>query len=142
MSEAPVPQEEGSLLEDASLADEGPQVLGETAEWAEEVLPVEFEEEAQEDKKVLVDVDGEEKDVGTNDLRLASEEPTGQASSNVAQDAAAAVSSITFHDLGYEVSQRRCFKRLPDKIILDSVRSVASQFCCHYRERYRRIMLR
>jgi flagellar biosynthesis GTPase FlhF len=31
------------------------------------------------------------------------------------------VSSITFHDLGYEVGQRRCFKKLPNKIILDSV---------------------
>ena len=33
----------------------------------------------------------------------------------------APVSSITFHDLGYEVPQRKCFKRLPNKIILDSV---------------------
>jgi ATP-binding cassette subfamily G (WHITE) protein 2 len=31
------------------------------------------------------------------------------------------VSSITFHDLGYEVTQRKCFRRLPNKIILDSV---------------------
>ena len=35
----------------------------------------------------------------------------------------APVSSITFHDLGYEVTQRKFFKRLPSKIILDSVRS-------------------
>ena len=33
------------------------------------------------------------------------------------------VSSITFHDLSYEVTQRKCFRRLPNKIILRSVRS-------------------
>ena len=33
-----------------------------------------------------------------------------------------AVSSITFHDLSYEVTQRKCCKRLPNKVILDSVR--------------------
>ena len=35
----------------------------------------------------------------------------------------APVSSITFHDLGYEVTQKKFFKRLPNKIILDFVRS-------------------
>ena len=34
------------------------------------------------------------------------------------------VSSVTFHDISYEVPQRKCFKRLPNKIILRSVRLV------------------
>ena len=33
-----------------------------------------------------------------------------------------AVSSITFHDLSYEVTQRKYCKRLPNKTILNSVR--------------------
>lgn len=33
-----------------------------------------------------------------------------------------AVSSISFHELSYEVTQRRCFKRLPIKTILNSVK--------------------
>ena len=33
-----------------------------------------------------------------------------------------AVFSITFHDLSYEVTQRKCCRRLPNKVILDSVR--------------------
>ena len=38
-------------------------------------------------------------------------------------DSTGAVSSITFHDLSYEVTQRKCCKRLPNKTILDSIRS-------------------
>ena len=34
----------------------------------------------------------------------------------------AAVSSITFHNLSYEVTQRKLHKRLPNKTILNSVR--------------------
>ncbi|CAI8000347.1 Broad substrate specificity ATP-binding cassette transporter ABCG2 [Geodia barretti] len=41
--------------------------------------------------------------------------------SRVAVGASPSVSSITFHDLGYEVTQRKCFRKLPNKIILDSV---------------------
>ena len=44
-------------------------------------------------------------------------------SDHAVASATAPVSSITFHDLGYEVTQRKCFKRLPNKNILDSVRS-------------------
>ena len=42
--------------------------------------------------------------------------------SRVAVGASPSVSSITFHDLGYEVTLRKCFRRLPNKIILDCVR--------------------
>ena len=34
----------------------------------------------------------------------------------------AAVSSITFHDLSYEVTQRKLHKKLPNKTILNRVR--------------------
>ena len=44
-------------------------------------------------------------------------------SDHVAASETAPVSSITFHDLGYEVTQKKFFKRLPNKIILDFVRS-------------------
>lgn len=50
----------------------------------------------------------------------------GAKSNHTANSAAAGtppVSSITFHDLSYEVTQRKCFRRLPNKIILRSVRS-------------------
>ena len=37
-------------------------------------------------------------------------------------------SSITFHDLSYEVPQRKFHKRLPNKTILNSVRSGESEW--------------
>ena len=29
---------------------------------------------------------------------------------------------VSFHDLRYEITQRKCFRRLPDKIVLNSLR--------------------
>lgn len=43
------------------------------------------------------------------------------------------VSSVTFHDISYEVSQRNCFKRLPNKFILRSVRLVCALRTFDYR---------
>ena len=34
---------------------------------------------------------------------------------------------LSFHELSYEVAQRKCFKKLPNKIILDSIRSAAAR---------------
>ena len=33
---------------------------------------------------------------------------------------------LSFYELSYEVAQRKCFKKLPNKIILDSIRSAAA----------------
>ena len=50
--------------------------------------------------------------------------PAGVSFQSQASKDNASVSSITFHDLGYDVTQRKCFKKLPNKTILDSVRSI------------------
>lgn len=71
----------------------------------------------------------EEKEVETakEGLVIDREGGEGAQSNHTANSAAAGtppVSSITFHDLSYEVTQRKCFRRLPNKIVLHSVRSV------------------
>ena len=67
----------------------------------------------------------EEEEKGGKERR-AEEEEDGPISDKTTGAPIASVSSITFHDLGYEVGQRKCFKRLPNKTILHSVRSVGS----------------
>ena len=67
---------------------------------------LEIEREGLETSKVLRATDAE-----AGDAQKSPPDPTQPA-----------VSTITYHDLGYEVTQRKFFKRLPNKIILDSVR--------------------
>ena len=106
-------------------------VTGDQNVTDEETVEIELKGYQSETSSATDQTEPEEPQIEREGNKSNQKEPTSATGDQMEQEVpknGAAVSSITFHELSYEVGQRKCFKKLPNKVILDSVRSVVILF--------------
>ena len=94
----------------------------------EETVEIELKGYQSETSSATDQTEPEEPQIERKSNQMEPTSATGDQTEQEVPKNGAAVSSITFHELSYEVGQRKCFKKLPNKVILDSVRSVVILF--------------
>ena len=117
---------EGKTAEEISTT-----VTGDQNVTDEETVEIELKGYQSETSSATDRTEPEEPQIEREGNKSNQKEPTSATGDQMEQEVpknGAAVSSITFHELSYEVGQRKCLKKLPNKVILDSVRSVVILF--------------